>query len=101
MRRAARVDANHAAIVAALRAAGCSVLDLSAVGGGCPDLAVGVAGRTVLIEVKDGAKPPSARALTPHQVRWHADWRGGPVAVVCDVESAIRAARVAEVSNAA
>jgi hypothetical protein len=61
MRRAAKVDANHADIVKALRAAGCGVLDLSKVGNGCPDLLVH-AGVTVLMEIKDGSKPPSARS---------------------------------------
>jgi hypothetical protein len=29
-----------------------------------------------LLEVKDGAKPPSARKLTKAQIVWHRDWRG-------------------------
>ena len=39
MRRAARTDANQAAIVDALRSVGCSVVSLSAVGKGVPDFA--------------------------------------------------------------
>ena len=81
MRRAAKVDANHAEVVAALRQIGCRVQDLSGVGGGCPDLLVGWRGRLVLIEVKDGRKPPSARALTRDQVEWHQRWQGLPVRV--------------------
>lgn len=96
MRRAAKVDANQAEIVQALRKVGCSVLDTSAVGGGFPDLVVGCGGKTMLMEIKDGAKPPSARRLTSAQLELHAAWRGGPIAVVMDVESAIRAARVME-----
>lgn len=95
-RRAARTDANHAEVVRALRQAGCSVFDTSSVGGGFPDLVVGCGGKTMLMEIKDGAKPPSARRLTPAQLELHAAWRGGPIAVVMDVESAIRAARVME-----
>ena len=91
MRRAAKVDRNQAEIVEALRRIGCSVQLLHTVGGGCPDLAVGKSGRTVFLEVKDGTKPPSARRLTDEQMIWHGSWTGGPVAVVCDVESAIRA----------
>lgn len=91
MRRAAKVDANQSAIVDALRAVGCSVQLLHMVGGGCPDLAAGRNGRTYWLEVKDGSKPPSARRLTDEQITWHGAWRGGPVAVVCDVESAVRA----------
>lgn len=95
MRRAARTDDNHTAIVQALRAIGCSVQSLAAVGKGCPDLLVGYKGRNIPLEVKDGSKPPSARKLTEDQIRWHGDWRGC-VAVVCDVESAIRAVRMLE-----
>jgi hypothetical protein len=41
--------------------------------------------------VKDGRKPPSARALTPDQREWIAGWRGGQVWVVHSVEQAIEA----------
>lgn len=71
MRRAAKVDANQAEIVAALRAVGAGVCDLSAVGEGCPDLLASFRGQWHLLEVKDGNKPPSARTLTADQVRWH------------------------------
>ena len=91
MRRAARVDANHGEIVKALRACGCTVLDASGLGGGFPDLVVGCQGRTVLMEVKDGSKVPSARKLTDAQVQMHAAWNGGPLVVVCDVKSAMQA----------
>jgi hypothetical protein len=30
----------------------------------------------MLLEVKDGSKPPSAQKLTPQQEIWHRDWRG-------------------------
>jgi len=88
MRRAARVDDNQAEIVAALRAAGCTVQSLAAVGKGCPDAAVGFRGRNLLLEIKDGAKPPSKRKLTPDEERWHAAWRG-QVAVVESVDEAL------------
>jgi hypothetical protein len=90
MRRAAKVDANQAEIVEALRKIGASVQSLHAVGQGCPDLLVGWRGIVSLLEVKDGSKPPSARKLTEDQVKWHAEWRG-QVAVVENVEQAIEA----------
>ena len=77
-RYARRVDANHAAVRDGLRALGYEVLDLSACGGGVPDLMVkiraanGMAGIPHLLEVKDGAKPKSAQALTADQEAWHA-----------------------------
>lgn len=93
MRRAAKVDANHAAIVAALRKAGAHVTSLAAVADGCPDLLVGYRSALHCIEVKDGAKSPSQRALTADQVRWHeAALRVGVQAhVVESAEDALRA----------
>jgi hypothetical protein len=93
MRRAAKVDANHAEIAKALRSAGCGVLDLSAVGNGCPDLLVHAPTHphaVALIEVKDGKKSPSKRKLTPAQQEFHATWRG-PIAVVTNVAEALAA----------
>lgn len=89
MRRAARVDDNQAAIVDALRRAGCSVRSLASLGKGCPDLLVGRAGVNYLLEVKDGSKPPCKRRLTPDEEAFHAAWRG-PVAVVESVEDALK-----------
>lgn len=77
MRRAARVDDNHVEVKAAFRKLGCSVLDLAGVGAGCPDIAVGYAGLTALVEIKDGTKTPSARKLTEAQQRFKNDWTGG------------------------
>lgn len=90
MRRAAKVDANQAAVVKALRRVGCSVQSLAAVGAGVPDLLVGRNGRTWLLEVKDGSKVKSAQKLTLAQVDWHSTWRGTPVAVVSSVVEALR-----------
>ena len=84
------MDANQAEIVAALRKVGCKVYVASSFGQGFPDLVVLTPRKSVvLLEIKDGAKPPSARKLTPEQVRFHADWDGGPVHVVASVEEAI------------
>ena len=89
MRRAARIDANQGEIVSALRSVGALVQPLSEVGKGVPDLLVGIHGRLLLLECKDGAKPPSERRLTPEQEAWHAAWAGFPVWVVTDVEQAL------------
>lgn len=88
MRRAAKTDANQQDIVNALRAAGCSVQSLAAVGRGVPDLLVGRAGVNLLLEVKDGNQPPSSRKLTDEQVVWHAIWKGS-VKVVETAEQAL------------
>ena len=88
MRRAAKVDANHGVIVTALRKCGCQVQSLAAVGKGVPDLLVERAGKLFLLEVKDGAKVPSARKLTPDEARFGRTW---PVHVVLSPEDALRA----------
>ncbi len=88
--RYGRKDANHNEIAAAFCSVGASVLDLSAVGTGCPDLAVGYHGTNYLVEVKDGKKPPSARKLTPDQKEFFAAWRGQKC-VVQNVDEALEA----------
>jgi hypothetical protein len=93
VRRAAKVDRNHNEVVDAFRAIGCSVQSLAAQGNGCPDLLVHCPlPGYLLVEVKDGQLPPSARKLTPDQERWHAAWRG-PVHVVKSVDEAIALGR--------
>lgn len=91
MRRAAKTDANQTEIVKALRDAGCNVLSLAGVGDGCPDLLVSkpvYPWTLYLLEIKDGAKPPSARKLTPDQKKFHAKWTG-PIYVVTSVDEAL------------
>lgn len=88
MRRAARVDGNHAAVRRGLEQIGATVIDLAAVGGGCPDMLVGYQGRNLLLEIKDGSKSPSQRRMTTAQLELHASWRG-QCAVVESVEQAI------------
>jgi len=93
MRRAARIDANQTQIVSALRSVGASVELLSAVGKGCPDLLVGYRGMNILMEVKDGNKPPSERKLTSDQIVWHTDWKG-VVFLVTSVHDALDALEI-------
>ena len=88
--RAARIDANHEQVVSALRAAGATVQSLAGVGKGVPDLLVGYKGQTLLMEVKDGNKSPSARLLNKDQLRWHGSWLGGALAVVDGPDAALR-----------
>jgi hypothetical protein len=90
MRAAAKIDANQVELVRQLRSCGVQVQLLSAVGKGCPDLLCGWRGKNILLEVKDGKKPPSAQVLTADQRDWHASWPG-QVAVVNDFKSAMDA----------
>jgi len=66
------------------------VQSLAGVGNGVPDLLVGYQGKTLLMEIKDGKKPPSARLLTEDQLRWHREWNGGALAVVDGPDAALR-----------
>ena len=77
LRRAARTDANHKEVADAFRKLGCSFLSLAALGNGAPDAAIGYGGLTVLVEIKDGAKPKSAQKLTPDQKVFWDSWKGG------------------------
>jgi Holliday junction resolvase len=88
--RAAKIDANQEQVVDVLRAVGATVQTLATVGKGVPDLLVGYQGKTLLLEVKDGRKPPSARRLTEDQLKWHGAWRGGPLAVIDGPDAALR-----------
>ena len=88
-----RVDGNQKSIVGALRDEGASVQSLASVGDGCPDLVVGLAGKTFLIEIKNGEKSPSHRMLTADQVQWVERWNGSAVIVLIDVSKAVSWAR--------
>lgn len=65
----------------ALRAIGASVLDIHDLGHGAPDLLVGFRAQNLLLEVKDGRKPPSRRVLTPDEQTFFDNWRG-PIYIV-------------------
>ncbi len=79
-----RKDANHTEIVNALRKAGFSVIDLSTVGHGVPDLLVSKKWWAVLCELKTKEGHVSKR-----QQEWHSEWAGIPVLVLNDTEQAV------------
>ena len=72
--RRTRTDSNHGAIVQAFRDLGCSVLSLSSVGKGCPDLLVSN-GPTALVEVKDG-ESWYGKQKRESQETFKAAWKG-------------------------
>ena len=80
MRRAARRDVNEQRVTAALRACGAYVKQIN--DEGLADLLVFYRGHTLILEVKDGDKPPSARALTPAEAKFHAEWPGQNLYIV-------------------
>jgi Holliday junction resolvase len=96
MRRAAKVDESQPAIVAALRAAGCSVLILSGIGErAAPDLLVARNGRTWLLECKTPGRATEHKEHLAEQFEWRSSWKG-TVAVVASVDDALRELRWAE-----
>ena len=85
IRTAPRRDASEAEIVGALRAYGCTVVQLS--GRGVPDLLVGARNRVwFVLEVKTGKAQ-----LNPDQRSWHAYCRGPKPYVVRNASEAIAA----------
>ncbi len=94
--RAERRDANERDVIDALHGIGCAVWQLCAKE--MADLLVMrqvryedyVDTQLYLLEVKDSAKPPSARKLTAKQVETHKRW---PVIVVENVQQALQAVR--------
>lgn len=94
MRRAAKVDDNHKQITDGLRAAGCFVQSMAAIGNGCVDLLVASRGFWHVLEVKDGDKCQSRRKLTQAEVWWIVNVRNiAPVHVVETLEQALEAVR--------
>lgn len=88
MRRAARRDSNEPEVIAALRNAGAFVKAIN--DEGAFDLLVWHQNcGTLLLEVKDGKKPPSARKLTTAEQAFHDSWPGGNLFIVNSVEEAL------------
>lgn len=82
-RYARKTDTNQPEIIERYESQFCSVKDLSRVGDDCPDLLVGIAGFTDLVEVKylDGKNK-----LSEGQAEFIRDWRGARPIVVRTVE---------------
>lgn len=81
-----RVDENQKQLVHTFIALGASVLNLSTVGRGCPDLLIGYRGKSVLVEIKRDEKA----AFTEPQIKFMQNWRGGPISRIDSVDAAIR-----------
>jgi hypothetical protein len=82
MRRAARIDNNQTEIVDCVRRWGGEVMVLSAVGRGCPDIAILYKDTLEFWEIKT-----ETGKLTPDQIRWHERWSGA-VRIIRSVEDA-------------
>jgi hypothetical protein len=79
-----RPDANHGDVVSSYEQLFCSVVDLHAVGFGCPDLMIGCSGLTELAEVKT-----EEGDLLPSQITFQKSWRGSKVVIIRTQEDVI------------
>lgn len=84
MRRAAKVDTNHAEIRSAFRSMGFAVYDASKVGGGLPDLLISRNEKTKLVEVKT-----ATGKFTKAQIEFRDGWKDTILVARClaDVEA--------------
>jgi len=82
---AKKTDSNHVEISKALRQLGAVVHNLSRQGEGIPDLLVGYRGHTLLVEIKSSHKA----TYTPAQRDFFANWTGGMVATIHDIDGAV------------
>lgn len=87
MRRAARRDDNEKDIIKALRACGAYVKAIN--DEGAFDLLCHYNGHTLLLEIKDGTKPPSARRLTDAEQKFHDEWPGDNLYIINSVQEAL------------
>jgi hypothetical protein len=104
MRKHARKDDNQDEMRDAAHELGATTLTIHQLGDGAPDIIIGTEGLTIvgrlgvheeafidlasklgyriytganiMVEIKDGAKPPGKRRLTPDEEKWHESWRG-------------------------
>jgi len=83
---AKRVDENQKQLIHTFIALGASVLNLSRVGQGCPDLLIGYKNKSVLVEIKKDSKS----TFTEPQIKFMQEWRGGAVSRIDSVDAAIR-----------
>jgi hypothetical protein len=95
MRRAARVDENHALIKKAFLQMSCSVADLSRLGGGLHDLLVAIPHVNFLVEVKS-----ATGKLTEKQKPFHRDWKGPKAIVRTVAEAALLVGWMGEMARA-
>jgi Holliday junction resolvase len=88
-----RVDNNQLEIIKAFQNMGATVLNLSTVGKGCPDLLIGYKNISVLVEVKS-----KTGKFTEPQLKFMEQWQGGAVNRIDSVDGAIRLIKLLDIS---
>jgi hypothetical protein len=74
--KARKTDSNQKQLVEQMRKLGMSVHITSSLGDGFPDIVAGFRNQNYLFEIKDPAKPPSCRKLTPDESTFFSTWKG-------------------------
>jgi hypothetical protein len=95
MAYAKRVDENHNLIKHTFIALGASVLDLSRVGQGCPDMLIGYKGKCAMVEIKSSNKAQ----FTEPQLKFIKNWRGSSISRIDSVDGAIRLIKLLDNDN--
>lgn len=88
-----KVDNNQLEIVKVFKSLGATVLNLSAVGKGCPDLLIGYKGISVLVEIKS-----KTGKFTEPQLKFMEQWQGGAVNRIDSIDGAIRLIKLLDIS---
>ena len=90
-RRAPKKDDNHHQIVAVFERLGAHTEDVSMVEEFC-DIIVTRAAKVAMVEIKDGAKTPSRRKLTPGEVKFKDRWvaAGGTWVLIETIDDVIK-----------
>jgi Holliday junction resolvase len=88
-----KVDNNQLEIVKVFKSLGATVLNLSGVGKGCPDLLIGYKGISVLVEIKS-----KTGKFTEPQLKFMKQWQGGAVNRIDSIDGAIRLIKLLDIS---
>jgi hypothetical protein len=88
----AKKDANHKEVMDVIRQF-VAVHDLSRAGYGIPDGLAFINDQWELFDIKNPKTSYGKRGLNERQKKWVADWRGGPVYLIHDVDEAQRFAK--------
>lgn len=88
-----KVDNNQLEIVKVFKSLGATVLNLSGVGKGCPDLLIGYKNISVLVEIKS-----KTGKFTEPQLKFMEQWQGGAVNRIDSVDGAIRLIKLLDIS---
>ncbi len=83
--RANRIDSNQPEIIAYCEGKGFAVLNISSLKN-CCDIIISKDGYTVACEIKDSAKPPSARKLTEGEEKFRDRWKGAWRLITCTAD---------------